>query len=369
MNSNLILEAQRLTSPTVKVRRLGYLASIPSLAQSGAMSLGTIKRHILEWSKKKKNYVFFVHYSLQLPVVRRKKKKLVGEITTLGAAGRYLGTAEELGLIAKTRYVRSSKLGNVLSALSTQGNPFELTLGQSLLLLRLLLERDYDSLRTLYYILMRKEKDEIGFFQREIQKRLYQKIEIAKKMNRLYLVDSLKKSIGDVKNWRSADRYYPENIRAPRLEWMLDLKFLTYWNQRSKTFVLRDNVQKFFEKDIISNEWLQEEYPHKFSEFYSVLLKGTFKKWKDISVEERLKLVKSLLVKGTQLFKTNLTLGRISADQFFDYSLAALIQNKYVVASFSEFERDLMEFMTSKKLNYRYVQTVSKADRGYILNV
>lgn len=364
LNNHLILEPQRLTSPTVKVRRLGYLAAIPSIVQDREIPTMMLKKRVLEWAKE--NRTSFKHYSFNLPVIRIRKRAFTGEIRTMGGAGRYVKTCEELGLIVKMKGFRISKVGTVISALSTHANPFELTLGQMFLVLRVLLEKDYDCLVTLCKILSKNEKEEIELFQKDIQRRLQKKVEVATRKNRLYLVDTLKKRIGFIRHWRNPHRYYHENIKAPRFEWMLDLKFSKYWNQRTDIFELRHNTSDFFREEMISYEWLEDKFPSIFAGFYFDRFKTRVKYWTNLSREEKLKFLTSLISKSMETFETGSELGKISASEFFDYSIAFLIQNESVVTRLSEFERDLNSFISSGRLKYRYVRTVSMADKGYI---
>lgn len=364
MNNDLILGPQRLTSPTVKVRRLGYLVAVPSIVNNREIPVRALKKHLLDWAEE--NAKFFRHYSMSLPVTRQRRRLLAGEITTIGAAGRYIKTCEELGLIVRMKGFKISKIGKAASALSINGNPFELSIGRLFLFFKLLLERDYDSLSTLFKILAGEEKDEVDFFRREIQRKLHEKIRKATMMNKLYLVDELKRRIRLIRNWRSPSRYFNENIKASRLEWMLDLKFLRHWNQRTNSFDLQNDVSKFFENDIIGYKWLQDEFPYIFADFYSDVFKKKIVHWSNLPQKERLELLSSLVSKSMETFQTGVELGKISASEFFEYSLAFLIQNRSIVTSLSGLERDLIDFIASGKLKYRYVRTVSTADKGYI---
>ena len=368
MKDDLILEPQRLTSPTVKVRRLGYLVSIPSMIQDREVPIEILKRNVLNWAKQ--NRTFFEHYSLELPVARAKRRLLTGEIKTLGAAGRYIKTCEELGFIVKVRGFRTSKKGKAISALSAKKNPFRLSIGQIFLVLKSLLEKDYDSLSVLVKILGVSERDRIDLFRQKVQTRLYRKIEKATEMNRLYLVDLLRKRAEQMRTWKKPKRYYLENIEAPRIEWMLDLKFIKHWNQRINSFDIKENVQRFFEKEIIDYEWLEDGFPSVFVDFYAGLLKEKVKYWNNLNREERLDLLNKLLEESMKLFRTEAEIGKISANEFFEYSLASLIQNQSIVATpISEFEEDLIDYTKIGRLRYRYVKTVSPADRGYIVKL
>ena len=366
LNNSLVLGPQRLTSPTVKVRRIGYFVAIPSVVQDREMPVMMLKRSILEWARE--NHTLFKHYSFNLPVTRRKRMP-AGEITTVHAAGRYIKTAEELGLIVRMKGYKISKIGKAISALPTNRNPFELSIGHLFLFLKLLLERDYDCLNTLLRIRVLspyEREDETRFFRKAIQKKLRKKVREATKLNQFYLVDRLKRRIELIANWRKPHRYYHENIKAPRLEWMLDLRFLKYWNQRVDNFEIRGGVEEFFMEEIISHRWLQDKFPYTFAGFYSDLFKQRMRYWSRLLQNERLQLLRSLMSESMKAFETGSDLGRISANEFFEYSLAFLIQEKSIVSSLSEFEQDLLNFIDSGSLNYRYVRTVSTADKGYI---
>lgn len=365
---DLILKPQRLTSPTVKVRRLGYLVSIPSIIQDRETPIEILKRNVLNWARE--NRRFFEHYSLGLPVARAKRRLLTGEIKTLGAARRYIKTCEELGFTVKVRGFRTSKTGKAISALSAKENPFSLSVGQIFLALKSLLEKDYDSLSVLIKILNLSETERIRLFREEVQAKLYRKIEKATEMNKLYLVDLLRKRAEQMRTWRKPKRYYLENIEAPRIEWMLDLKFITYWNQRTNSVDINRNIERFFENDIIDYEWLQDSFPSIFVGFYAGSLKDKVQYWSDLDREKRLDLLNGLLEESMKLFGTGAEIGKISANEFFEYSMASLIQNQSIVAApISEFEEDLIGHTKTGRLQYRYVQTVSPADRGYIVKL
>jgi hypothetical protein len=368
LKNDLILEPQRITSTTVKVRRLGYLVSIPSIIQDREIQFEILKRNVFNWAKE--NHRFFEHYSLELPVARAKRRLLTGEIKTVGAAGRYINTCEELGFITKVRGFRTSKTGKAISGLSRKGNPFHLSLGQIFLTLRSLLEKDYDSLSALVKILGAAESDRIELFRNEVQDRLYRKTQKAQEMNKLYVVDLLRSRIEQIRNWRKPKRYYLENIEAPRIEWMLDLKFIKHWDQRLNSFDTEDHLYDFFKSDIIGDRWLQDEFPIIFADFYEKMLKDRARQWSDLDPEDRLGLLNRLLEEGMVLFKTGAEIGKISASEFFEYSAASLIENQSIlVTPISEFEKDLIDYTRTAKLQYRYVQTVSPADKGYIVKL
>ncbi len=364
LKGDIILEPQRLTSATVKVRRLGYLASIPSIIQDREIPAKLLYNEVHEWAIK--NRRFFEHYSLSLPVIRAKRRRLTGEITTSNAAGRYVKTCKELGLIVKVRGFRASKIGKAISFMPTTGNPFELSLSKCFTILRSLLEKDYDSLYVLTRILNNKEESKIEFFRKEIQKRLHTKMEMATQMNKMYLVDALRSRLEILRNWKEPHRYYLENIEAPRLEWMLDLRLLSHWNQRTGTTDLKENVNRLFQEEIISYRWLYDEFPRIFAGIYSEFFKKGIIYWTDLGTTDKADLLDRLLDHSMKMFETGSAIGKISADAFFEYALGVLVQTESIIAPLSDFETDLVSFVRSGKLNYRYVQAVSPADKGYI---
>lgn len=366
MKNDLLLDCQRLTSVTVKVRRLGYIVSIPLLVKEYPVPQRVLKKNIKDWAVD--NRIPFRHYSLQLRI--RRKRKFVGEITTPGAAGRYLKVTEEMGLVTDSKNVQISKIGKVINALKFEGNPFNLSIGQRFLILRVLIEKDFDTLKTLHEIIdehAHKAKDETELFREKIIRRLTLKLEKATEMNRLLLVDKLRKSIGSIKGWENGKRYYSENIRAPRLEWLMDLDLLTYWDLRSNTISPSESLSRFFEKNIISKEWLSDVYPYEFGFFLSRYSKKKTQKWKETTKSVKFGLLKSLLDRSMSLFEPISHLGRISANQFFDYAQAILLQENGMMAAVSEIEQSLMDLVSSGEMQIQYIQTVSKADKGYIL--
>ena len=134
MHSDIILIPQRLTRPNTKVRRLGYFVAILSIIQDKEVPINILEKEILEWSNN--NELALKQYSSSLPVCRRRKEKIVGEIRTLDAARRYINTCLELGLLAKIRGYIVSKMGRVLIALPFDGNPFKLSIGRTFIILK-----------------------------------------------------------------------------------------------------------------------------------------------------------------------------------------------------------------------------------------
>jgi hypothetical protein len=307
---------------------------------------------------------------MQLPVARVRKTDITGQITNPDAASRYITTCREFGFIAQifkqVRSFRVSKIGSAISALSLGGNPFKLTQGQIFLVLKSLLEKDYDCLSLLIETLAKKRSDRIEYFQNGLENRLKLKIEKAKETNKLRLVDQLKRHSKRLRKWQKPLRYYPENIEAPRIEWLLDLNLIKYWDQRAGKVSFQDRIDVLFDSDLLSRKWLEDEFPTLFARLYSPSLKTRIANWIELDVEERVRLLNLLLKDSMERFQTTIEVGKISADEFFWFTMGFLIQNKKAIASLSNLEEDLVNFTRMGKVPYRYVQTVSPADKGYI---
>ena len=96
-------------------------------------------------------------------------------------------------------------------------------------------------------------------------------------------------------------------------------------------------------------------------------LKKSITYWKEISKKEKDQWLETLIVDSFKLF-TSETLPRISENQLVEYGLSTLVQNG-MVCEMDEFESDLELFAQGKTDKYRYVRTISEADRGYISEV
>lgn len=343
----------RLSSPTTKVRRLGYLIELTKILKRGPIPARLLPYKVVEQAKENRKYL--ESYSSRLPVQRRKNDPVVGEITTLDAAKRYINSVREMGLIVQiANEWENTKIGNVIGALPSTPNVFELSLEQIFLLLRILLTTDYAYIKAIFEIIKEGQKveDEAGIFQRKITAAFSAKFENIKR---------------EILGWEKPHEYYMENIKAPRLEWLLDLKIVVRWNQKLEYVQFRPNFDVFFRGDILDNTWLNERYPSAFYTCFKDLFHKPVSDWSEIQPSRKEELLGFLLEQSLERFKPIKQINKISADQFFIFSSCRLVTEFGILSSYSELEEDLLESSASGKLPYRYVRMVSEADRGYIV--
>lgn len=366
----MILNPQRLTSSTVKTRRLGYILAIPRILGNNKFSTNLLVKKIIEWSLY--NEENFKVYGDSLPAIRlRTKERYVGKITGFDSAVRYIKLVEEIGLITFiTNSWQNTKLGNVIRFLDGKDNPFRVSLNQIFLLFKLFLEKDFDYLASLWEILQRKpyipDKEATRLFREKVEERWNRKLETAISRDIMSVVASLKRALRRIKDWREPVGYYRDCIKAPRLEWLLDLRILRRWNQKTKTYIFRAGIEKFFKKDLMDLIWLDETYPYIFYEFFRDEI-PKLDKWADLSDSEKSHILQLLLDNSMELFKPADIIHKISASQFLDYSLCKMISEYGVIGSYSEIEKDLLTLSRQNKLPYKYVRIISDVDRGYIL--
>ena len=105
--------------------------------------------------------------------------------------------------------------------MNASDNSFKLNLSQCYLLLKVISENDYDYTRTVIDSSTKNGSDEHAVFFSNVKELWKQKLAKIEPRN-IKEYDDLKKAIGT--KWDSAKTYYLEDIKAPRLEWLLDLK-------------------------------------------------------------------------------------------------------------------------------------------------
>ena len=337
-------DLKRLTSPTVKVRRLGYIVSLTQILSRTPVPNLALPRMLSRRSRD--DHGLLSSYCLNLPVIRRTKQRITGEIKSKDAALRYISTAQQMGFIVRVvQEWRSTKIGKVLSVLPATSNPFELSLGQIFLVLRQLLMTDLGCLRAIVGIAGRRKstRDEAASFRR-IMKGKY------------------------VSRWKKPTEYYSENIKAPRLEWLTDLKLVRSWNTAANHVIYRQGVDA-----ILSHKWSPEQieikYPDRFYHCYGDFFKKPVVEWRTLEEDERRERLSTLLKNSIELFKPSAALDKISADQFFTFSTCTLLTERNIVSSRQDLEADLIQLTVGGRLPYRYVRMISHVDTGYIIRV
>jgi len=356
---------QRLTSPTVKVRRLGYIVALTKILKRKSIPNLILPDVICRWSHE--NVHSLSSYCSGLPVVRKLEQPIVGEITTNDSANRYVNTAREMGFV--TRIVQewqNTKMGNVLEALPGTSNPFVLSLEQTFLLLKQLLVKDYDYLKTISEITRERMKisGEVICFMHKTKSLLSAKYKNAMNMPSK---KALKDAIREISGWRKPEEYYAENIKAPRLEWLVDLKLISKWHQRINYVGYREGAETIFQNEVLNPTQFENDYPRRFYSCYKGLFKKPVEEWNALSIDEKRDKLSVLLEKSVKTFKPLEALDKVSADQFFTFATCLLLTEDSTLSSLEEIERDLINFTRKGELPYRYVRMISDVDRGYIV--
>jgi hypothetical protein len=293
-----------------------------------------------------------------LPITRLTSEAVTGEIRSSDAFKRYINTSIELGLAQKiSGRLYNTKRGEILAALSEdKGNVFLINQAQSYLFLKILIEKDYDYLTSLVYALRSSSNQEHEAFFTSLSELWQKKLVLSSSIRNVKLYDQLKTAVNT--HWDVPDRYFKEIVKGPRLEWLLDSNAIEHWNMKNNSISFIGDIDQLFN----SNET-------NFSMIFAHYRKKATKKpviyWSDFSTDERTIIIDSLLVKAFEIFKTNDALPKISVNQFLEYCMAVLSEQR-IVCEISEFDHSLEEYVQSITPSYRYVKINSEVDRGYI---
>lgn len=369
MYNEIVAGPQRLTMPNVKVRRLGYLFGFTKILGKSSMPQGTLLSRICEWAVD--NQVFLEKHCETLPVARKKPTKDPGSIRNDEGARRYITVASELDLLVKVaRQWQNSKIGNVLRVLPAEENPFNLSLPQVFVLLKIILKKDYDYLKTIFDMSkltskLEAEVDEWKFFQNRVKERFLDK---TRNTSGSKSVADLQNSMRQLLSWtKNPEKFYRESIKAPRLEWLMDLGLLESWDQKHEKYTFRENGHKLFEPTFLSEHWLNNTYPNQFYTTFNFLFARTPDRWEEISIRHKEELLKGFLDECLTLFELSNAVPKISANQFFEYCTAMLLCRHLVICDYQSLEKDLGKYVTSSNSRYRFVKMISGDDLGYIV--
>jgi hypothetical protein len=352
------LQPQRLTSPTTKVRRLGYfIVFCKTIEKELLFSLFSQK----VFTQKEELHLKLDEYCRSLPVRRHGNYVITGEITKKDSLDRYYSTALEMGLLEKIgNTILLSKRGQIFVALPAKNNPFDLTIPQIHFFLRTILRKDYDYQRSLLNIILsgKHYQREDRIFRQKVKSIWLNKENKAASLDRMQELNILRKSLSDISRWENPERYYHENIRATRLEWLLDLKLLEYWNIPMNRITIEPKIDVFFHNT-------EAQYTNNFYECFKKHFKVPVVHWQTLSQNQKEVLIESLLDESMSLFGSEDRLGKISANQFFEYSTSKLVGEGILISTL-DLERNLIDFLATRRAAYRYVKIISDVDAGYI---
>lgn len=346
-------ELQRITAATTKVRRLGYFVLFSKILSQNPLPPLLLQQHVL--AEENRNHKLLEDACKEQPV-SRKKTVVTGEIRSSDAFMRYLGTAMEFGLIQKlSGRLYNTKRGEILAALIQNENLFKLSIAQNYLMWKVVLEKDYDYIRNVILCTINDRRDEhIAFFS-SLKELWQQKLKDAKSRN-VDAYDGLKKAIGT--KWNSQLRYYKENIKAPRLEWLLDLNAIEFWHIGKNRVLFRDSIKTLLDSS-------ESNFSNAFISYMEPILKKPKTYWSEILMTKKSDLLEKILVQSFDLFKARDTIPKISANQFLEFGVANL-SGYGIICEIGELDDSLERFIKSKTDKYRYVRIVSEADTGYI---
>jgi len=364
----MILVPQRLTSLNVKVRRLGYICSITKILRESTLSTTFLAQRLERWAIENRRHL--VEYSKYIPFHRKKFKIIPGEITPSpkhNASLRYIKTTYELNLITKIgEEWRNTKYGDILACLESNKNPFELSLSQICFLLKIILKSDYDRIRSIASLisqgLLDKEERWKYFVEKEKEFLLIKK----RQTDNVNIIKSIDKALKHLQEWRrNPKKYYLENIEAPRIEWLWDLKIIN-WSSSKKRIYLPSIKTIFFEQEILSEYWLQNDYYHAFHKAFKEKILSSNEKivyWNDLDERERTELINHYLEESYRLFGSKL-IWKIAASQFFEYTCCNLLCRRGIVTTFEDVERTL-----DKLSKYKFRKMIDKTDIGFIVKL
>jgi len=355
---------RRLTSPTVKVRRLGYFVALCRTTSQHTVPERLLPLVLYRWAEK--HNTSLERYSKSLPVVRKRHLPVVGKITDEADARRYIDVAREMGLITSIgREWQSTKEGHVMARVPiSEDNVFKLSLAQRFLLLRILLEKDYSYLRALYALIATKAStNDPSVFRKQVESSIdfltARERSAAKKQ-------ALRVAKRKLWKWRDPERYYRESIRAPRFEWLLDLGLLAKWHQKVNYFALAPNTEKFFSASTFDARWMTEHYSQTFYDTFRDMFPQQTITWNKESEQDRTKLMKYYLGRAIEMFRPTRGIDKISAWQFINYVACILSTERGIVTGHDDVEKALVD-LTADSSHYRYVKMTSGADLGYIV--
>lgn len=322
---------------------------------------GQLAISLLRWSKDNSRYM--QNYSEKLPVNRKQRSPVVGAISSKKGAERYLDTAREMDLVTPLgREWQTTKIGHLLGAMSARLNPFELTTSQRFILLDVILRSDYLYLRTLIrMIVTNKLSNDSEHFKNEVISQIEVILKKTKNTNEIRDWQKVRENIRD---WKDPERYFREQVKAPRLEWLVDLGLVTRWNQAANYFAIRPGSANFFSEPNPTDEYFDDTYASLYSDCFKDEL-PPLKRWDDVSPARRNQIIAKQLDRAMTAFKSG-SIYRISASQFLKFGICLLLVENGIIASTTQLESTLID-LTVQSPVFRYVRMISEIDIGYIV--
>jgi len=325
----------RLTSPNIKVRRLGYFVLLTKiLSQYRSLLKPSLIR---EFEKLSVDYIdFFRSYPY-----KSKGETCIKPSNKHDGAKRYIRTAEELGLVAKlANEYHITKLGDIVASLPDEKSPFILSLSQRCFFLKLLLKKDRDTLIPIIKLM-------------EANSDISSKLEFFK--------EYVAKKGGSLKWEKNPKKYYNESIESPRIGWLKDLKVVSLNGELDKKFISFFS-DDFFKKDPDLTNIYYQEFCKANEELKNV------RRLADLPLEEKRNWLNKYLNKCYKLFKLP-GVWRISASQFLEYSTCVMLCRDKVLSSFSSLEKAFVELFDYNRFPFKLRKISGKEDIGFIVRI
>ena len=225
---------------------------------------------------------------------------------------------------------------------------------------------DHDYLVSLLATVTTESKgDEWRRFQSDVMQIWKKKKRIAKSQSELV---ALRDAINTVSKWkRNPKRHYHEDIKATRIEWLLDLGLVRHWNQRKNSIDLKQCARALLAEDLLDSNWIQNDYTVGFSKCHDSAKDGPQLAWNQYTRNDQNTMMIEILKEALLRFRPLESLFKISANQFFDFADSVLLDRKRIFASYQELRSSLESLSESRITPFKYVKTVAPADSGYIL--
>lgn len=337
-------ELIRLTSTVTKNRRLYYLYEISHyLNEHANANYRTIFNYIFNYSNT--NHKYFLNL-----------KDPSGEIKSDHAFKRYLALSVDMGLIKKiqNRYTNTID-GIIISTLNKDKKPYELSKQLQIYLLKKIIETDYDYLMTIIKLNNAKNINHLTF-RNEIESLLLIEPIVTKNMD----------IINELNAWKSPNRYFKENIFAPRKAWLIDLDLIHSKLKKNGVFIWKGDRNYLFNRIFTFTKsdfynYMNNHFYYDCSVFYYSNIE--FKSLRNMQFNKKYDIILTIL---DNIYDRYNIIDRISSKLFFNMCLIDLLTNKQIVGE-QEDIKNVLQTM-SNETDYRYRPVTEKKSSGELID-
>lgn len=338
----------RLANTHVKTRRLYYLYEMTKIIdQHTSMTQDNLKTKMIEFSNIHQNE--FISY-----------KDPTGEISNKLSFQRYLVFALDMGLITFIeKKIVNTIDGNILSKLNFEKEgPYYLSCSLKSFFLKKLLESDYDYLMILFKLRKLDTIHSVDFVN-----------ELENYFKRGIITKEKQDALSRIKLWNSPDKYFRENIYAPRRSWLIDLNIITPLKVKRRSKIhfrghSEDYFTELFKKSYEeAMDYNKIEY---FIHFNNLIIQNNdLHQYMNYSDDIKQKIVMKYLEDAFTLFKSR---NRISSKSFLEYyPIYSMCINQFLLEQ-KELEEELFAISSKKDALYRYRSVTERTHNGKVIN-